>query len=183
MVPCLLQSNVYFKRKIRVWRVQKCIPLVGAKTSLNCAGLQTTPCHVRQYRSKNGNSQKFGYTFCHGTVFAPKQSLYQKEATGIETPKMYSSRRCKNLTCAELQTTPSHVCQYRAENEICGIPGLPLPMVPCLHQSNVYIKRKLRVWRVIKCIPLVGAKTSLTCAGLQTTLSQVSKYRAENGNL
>ena len=111
MVPCLRQSNVYIKRKLQVLRLQKCIPLVCAKTS---------------------------------------------------------------LTCAELQTTPSHVCQYRAENEICGNPGLPLPMVPRLHQINVYIKRKLRVWRVIKCTPLVGAKTSLTCAGLPTTLSQVS---------
>ena len=127
--------------------------------------------------------EKSGSTISHGTVCAPKQCSYQKEAKGIETPKMYSSRRCKNLTCAELQTTPSHVCHDRAENEICGNPGLPLPMVPCLHQSNVYIKRKLRVWRVIKCIPLVGTRNSLTCAGLQTTLSQVSKYRAENGNL
>ena len=118
MVPCVLQSNVYIKRKLRVLRLQKCISLVGAKMS---------------------------------------------------------------LTCAELQTTPSHVCQYRAENEICGNPDLPfLPMVPCLHQSNVYIKRKLRVWRVIKCIPLIGTKTSLTCAGLQTTPSHVCLYRADN---
>ena len=146
MVPCLRQSNVYIKRKLRVLRLQKCIPLVGAKTSLTCARLQTTPSQVSQYRAANGNFRKFGSTISHGTVCAPKQCLYQKEATGIETPKMYSSRRCKNLTCAELQTTPSHVCQYRAENEICGNPGLPVPMVPCLHQSNVYIKRKLRVW-------------------------------------
>ena len=64
--------------------------------------------------------------------------------------------------------------------EICGNPGLPFVMVPYLHQSNVYIKRKLRAWRVQKYIPLIGVKTSLTCVGLQTTPSQVSHNRAEN---
>ena len=59
--------------------------------------------------------------------------------------------------------------------EICGNPGLPFTMVPCFHQSNVYIKRKLQVWRVQKYIPLVGAKTSLTCVGLQTTPSQAGQ--------
>ena len=31
MVPCLHQGNIYTERKLRVWRDQKCIPLVGAK--------------------------------------------------------------------------------------------------------------------------------------------------------
>ena len=34
-------------------------------------------------------------------------------------------------------------------------------MVPCLHQGNIYEKRKLRIWRDQKCIALVGAKTHL----------------------
>ena len=131
MVPCLHQSKVYIKRKLRVWRLEKCNLLVGAKTSLTCARLRTTPSQVSQYGAENGNFRKSGSTISHGTVCAPKQCSYRKEATGIENPKMYSSRRCKNLTCAELQTTPSHVCQYRAENEICGNMDLPLPMVPC----------------------------------------------------
>ena len=116
MVPCLHQSNVYIKRKLWVSRLQKCIPLIGAKISLTCAGLQTTPSHVSQYRAKNGNLWKSGSTFCHGTVLAPKQCLYQKEATGMESPKMYSYRRYKNLTCAGQQTNLSHVSQYRSEN-------------------------------------------------------------------
>ena len=120
MVPCLHQSNVYIKRKLRVWRVRKCIPLVSAKTSLTCRGLQMTISHVSQYWAENGNLRNSGLTFSHGAVLAPKQCLYQ---------------------------------------------------------------RKLRVWRVQNCIPLVGAKTSLTCAGLQTTPSQVSEYRAGNENL
>ena len=53
--------------------------------------------------------------------------------------------------------------------EICGTSGLPIPMVPCLHQSNSYMKRKLRAFRGQKCIFLVGADTVLTSAGPQTT--------------
>ena len=107
MVPCLHQRNAYIKRKLQVWRVKKFIPLVGAKTVLICAGRQTTPSHVSQYRAENGNLRKSGSTF-------------------------------------------------------------PKAMVPCLHQRNAYIKRKLQVCRVQKCIPLVGANTTFTCAGLQT---------------
>ena len=98
MVPSLHQSNVYIKRKLRVWRVQKCIPLVGAQPSLTCAGLQTTTSHVSQYRAENGNFRKFGSPFHHGTVFVPKQCFDQKEAMGMERPKMYSSSRCKYRT-------------------------------------------------------------------------------------
>ena len=56
-------------------------------------------------------------------------------------------------------------------------------MVPYLQQRNIYIKRKLRVWRDRKCISLVGAKTPLTCTGRQRTLSQGMRYRAEKGIL
>ena len=56
-------------------------------------------------------------------------------------------------------------------------------MVPCLHQSNVYIKKKLQKLTVQKFILLVGAKIALTSAGLQTTSSHVRQYGAENGNL
>ena len=120
MVPCLHQRNVHIKRRLRVWRAQKCIPLVGAETAPTCTGLQTTPVHGGQYRAENGNLHKFGSTYA---------------------------------------------------------------MVPCLYQSNVYIKRKLRVWRARKCIPLVGAETAPTCTGLQTTPVHGGKYRAKNGNL
>ena len=111
MVRCLYQRNVYIKRKLQEWRVKKCIPLVGAKTALTCAGRQTTPSHGSQQRGENGNLRKSGSTFRH-----------------------------------------------------------------------VYIKRKLQVWRVQKCIGLVGVKTAITCAGRQTTQSHVSQHRGENGN-
>ena len=95
IVPCLHESNVDIKRKLWVWEVQKCIPLVGVKSSLICAELQTTPSHVNQYRADNGNLRKSGCTFYHGTVLAPKQYLYQKKTTCMESPKMCSCSRCK----------------------------------------------------------------------------------------
>ena len=52
--------------------------------------------------------------------------------------------------------------------EICETSGLPIPMVPCLNQSNGYIKWKLRTWRVQKCIALLDTDTVVTSAWPQT---------------
>ena len=76
MIPCLQQGNIFTKRKLRVWRDQKCILLVGAKTALNCEGRQNTPSRGRQYRAQNGKFGKLGRTYGHGTVFAPRKYLY-----------------------------------------------------------------------------------------------------------
>ena len=53
--------------------------------------------------------------------------------------------------------------------EMCEILALPIPMAWRLHQRNIYMKRKLRAWRVQKCIALVGADTVLTTAWKQST--------------
>ena len=98
MVPCLHQGNIYTKRKLREWRDQKCIPLVGAITPLTCPGRHNTPSRGRQYRAQNGKFCKLRRTYGHGTVFAPRKYLYQKEATGMERPEMYSVSRCNNST-------------------------------------------------------------------------------------
>ena len=50
-------------------------------------GTETTQSHVSQYKAVNGNLRKSGSTFRHGAVFAPKQCLYYKEATGMESWK------------------------------------------------------------------------------------------------
>ena len=98
MVPCFHQGNIYTKTKLRVWRDQKCIPLVSAITTLTCAGRHNTPSQGRQYRSQNAKFGKLGRTYGHGTVFAPRKYLYQKEATGMERPEMYSVSRCNDPT-------------------------------------------------------------------------------------
>ena len=120
MVPSLHQGNIYTKGKLRVWRDQKCTPLVRTKTILTCAGRQNTLPRLMQYREKTGKLRKFGG---------------------------------------------------------------PIAMVPCLHQGNIYTKRKLRVWREEKCIPLVGAITTLTREGRQNIPSPGRHYRAQNGKL
>ena len=98
MVPCLHQGNIYTKRKLRVWRDQKCIPLVGTITPLNCGGRHNTPSRGKQYRAQNGKFGKLGRTCGHGTVFAPRKYLYQKESTGMDRLEMYSVSRCNNPT-------------------------------------------------------------------------------------
>ena len=59
----------------------------------------------------------------------------------------------------------------------------PIAMVPCLHQGNIYTKRKPWALRDQKCISLVGAIPSLICAGRQITLSRLMRYRAKTGKL
>ena len=111
MIRCLHYRNIYTKRKLRVWRDQKCIPLVGAITPLTCAGRQNTPSRWRRYRTKTGKLRKLGRTYRHSTVLAPRKYLYQKEATCMERQEMYSDSRCNN---------PTYLCgpsKYPVSNE------------------------------------------------------------------
>ena len=98
MVPCLHQGNDYNKRKLRVWRVQKCIAFVSPETPLTCAGRKTIPSHLGRYRAENGYLHKLGWIYRLCTVFAPKKYLYLEEATGMERTEMYSTSRCRNPT-------------------------------------------------------------------------------------
>ena len=66
--------------------------------------------------------------------------------------------------------------------EIFKISGLPNDMVPCLHQCNVYIKRKLLAWRAQKCNLLVSAKTEPTGTGQQTNTCITAPYSASIRN-
>ena len=122
MVPCLHQSNVHIKRTRWRRRAQKYNPCVSPKSEQACTGLQTTPSHAAQYRADMGNLRNFGDTYRHNSVFAPKQCAHQKEATGMERRTRPTIEIWRNL-------------------------GLPVSMVLPLHQTNVYIKRKLRVWK------------------------------------
>ena len=88
MVPCLNQCHVYIKRKLRECRAQKYNPCFGVKSSLCSTGLQTTQFHAAPYRADSTNLREVGATYRHGTVFAPMQCLYQKEAKGMQSPRM-----------------------------------------------------------------------------------------------
>ena len=59
--------------------------------------------------SQNRNLRKSGWTYRHATVFAPRQSLYPKEATGMERTEMYSTSRWRNPTylCGPANNTVS----------------------------------------------------------------------------
>ena len=118
MVPCFHQGNINTKRKLLAWRDQKCIPLVSVITPLTCADRQITPSRWRRYRTQKGKFPKFRRTYRHGTVFAPRKYLYQKEATGMERPEMYSTSWCNNPTylCVPSKYTVSMEAVW-AQNE------------------------------------------------------------------
>ena len=99
-------------------------------------------------------------------------------------PEMYSISRCRNPTylCGS-ENLPVSWGRMGQRTETCVNWGGPIAMVPCLYQRNIYIQRKLRVWRELKCIPLVGGETPLICADRQTTPSHGGWHRAENINL
>ena len=86
-VPCLHQGNVYIKRKLRVWGDKKCNRCVGVENALVVTGLQTTRVRLSPYLVENGNLGKLGATYLQGTVFAPRQCLYQKEAARMGSLK------------------------------------------------------------------------------------------------
>ena len=117
MEPRLHQGNIDTKRKLRLWRDQKCIPLVDAIAPLNCEGRQNTSSRGGQYSAQNGKFGKLRRTYGHGTVFAPRKYLYQKEATGMETEYIQLVGAITTLTCAVRHNTPSRGRQYRAQ---CG---------------------------------------------------------------
>ena len=87
------------------------------------------------------------------------------------------------LTCARRQNTPSRFRRYRAQNRKLRNFDGPMAMVSCFHQGNIYTKRKRRVRRDQKCIPLVGTKSILTCAGRENTPFGGRRYWAQNGKL
>ena len=86
-------------------------------------------------------------------------------------------------SCTGLQTTRFHAAPYLADNGNLGNSGQPFALIPCLHQNNIYIKRKQWGRRTQKCKPFVGANSVRSCTGLQTTRFHAAPYLADNGNL
>ena len=182
MVPSLQHGNISTKRKLRVWRDQKCNPLVGAITPLICADRQNTACRERRYRAQNGKLRKLGLTYRHGTMFAPRKYTERKlrawrdqkciQLVGAITPLIFAGR----------QNTPSRGRRYRAQNGKLRKLGR-IYRHGTVFSPKKYIKRKLWAWRDQKCIPLRGAITALTCARRQNIQSRLIRYRAKTGKL
>ena len=55
-------------------RAKKCKSCFGANSVQTCTDLQTARLQAAPYMANNGNLRKFGATYRHGTMFAPKQS-------------------------------------------------------------------------------------------------------------
>ena len=66
----------------------KCNRCVGAENALVVTGLQTTRVGLTPYLVDNGKLGKLGATYLQGTVFAPRQCLSKKQATGIGSLKI-----------------------------------------------------------------------------------------------
>ena len=67
-----------------------------ANYPVSCSAAEV-PC-LHQYWTVSANLRKVGASFRRGTVFAPIQSTYEKEATGMENPKMQSLFWCRKPT-------------------------------------------------------------------------------------
>ena len=182
MVPCLHQGNIYSKRKLRVWRDQNCIPLIDAVTRLTCAGRHNTPSRWKQYRA-----QKLKVCVNCGGPISMVPCLHQGNIYTKRKLRVWRDQNCiplvgaiTPLTCPGRQNT-LHLDGGSTEPKIesCVNCVGTTSMVPCLHQGNIYTKRKLRVWRDQKCIRLVGPITPLNYAGRHNTQSRGRQYRAQ----
>ena len=117
MVPCLHQGNINTKRKLRAWRDQKWIPIVGAITPLTCAGRQTTPSRGRRFQPSTETCLN-----CDRPI-AMVLCLYQGNIFNKRKLRAWSDQKCiplvgeiTPLTCAGRQNTPSRGRRYRAQN-------------------------------------------------------------------
>ena len=64
--------------------------LLECKKPTSQYGPSKYPSTCRAVNADSTNVRKHGATFRYGTVSALKQYLYEKEATGMESPKMES---------------------------------------------------------------------------------------------
>ena len=100
---CIESSKMYCPRRCR-------------KPTYQC-GAENSTLHGGRYGIENGKMQNFVHPNYHATVFALKQWLHEREATCIESSKMYCPRRCRNrLTSAGPKNSTLHGGRYGIEN-------------------------------------------------------------------
>ena len=115
-----------------MWRAQKCNFLVSAKTEPTVVGQQTTPCLA--------------------APFGQAIEIFKINVYILKKLQVWRAQKCNFLVSAKAtptgtgqQTTPSLAAPYWARNKNFQNFGATIDMVPCLHQCNVCIVRKLRV--------------------------------------
>ena len=169
MVRHLHQNNGNIKRKIRAWSVQKCITLVGSDSVLTSVGTQNTRfmgggigprmeiwgtsglpiLMVPRLHQNNGSKGSYGHGEFKNVLPLSAQILYLP-VRGRKLPRFMGDSIGPRM-------------------EICETSGLPIHMVPRLHQSNGNMKRSYGHVEFNKIVTLVGANTVLTTAGPQST--------------
>ena len=120
MVPCLHQGNINTKRKLRAWRDQKCIPIVGAITALTYAGRQSTPSRGRRFWLRMESCLNWD-----GPI-AMVPCLHQGSINTKRKLRAWSDQKriplvgaITALTCAGRQTTPSRGRRFWPRTETC----------------------------------------------------------------
>ena len=104
----------------------------------------------------------------------------------MESSKIYCTSRCRNSTYQfRVANYPvSWVAIYRAENgNMRNFGPTNSHGTAFVPKQWLYMKTKVRVWRIQKCIALVGAETVLISVGPQTTPFHGWHNRVENGNM
>ena len=137
--------------------------------------------HIRPTVQICGNS---------GLAIAIVQCLHQWNVYIKRKLRVCSAQKCNPcfssksaLRSTDLQITRFHAAPYRANSTTLRNSGLPIAMLPCLHQCNVYIKRKLKECSPQKCKPCFGSKSPLRSTDLQRTLFHAAPFRADSTNL
>ena len=154
MVPCLHQNNVYIKRSYKE----------GEPKNVNTDSVQKTRKPVR-FGKVTGFMQRCiwqAMEICaHSGLPIGIYGIPCFHQSNVCIKRKLKRRRAKNVNTDSVQKTHKpvrvgKVAGFRQRRlgptmEICVHSRLPIGMVPCLHQSNVHINRKLKERRAQKC--------------------------------
>ena len=179
MAPCLHQCKVYIKRKLRVWRAQNAFsypvqkphrPVPSCKLPVSCSAILGQQMEILGI---SGLPITMAPCLHQCKVYIKRKLWVWRAQNAISYPVQKLHRLVPSCKLPRVMQ-----CHIEPAIKIFGLLGLPIAMVLCLHQRNVYIKRKLRVWRAQNCHFLVGANTAPTGMGQQTTPCHTAPYWA-----
>ena len=167
MAPCLHQCNVSIKRKLKVCSAQKCNPCFCANSPLRSTDQQRTRFHAAPYRADSTNLRKFGVAIVMVPCLHNWNDYIKRKLRVCSAQKCNPCFGAKSpLRSTDLQEPGSMHRRIGPTVQICVNSGLAIAMVPCLHQWNDYIKRKLRVCSAQKCNSCFDAKSPLRSTDL-----------------